>query len=396
MKKKLLFVITNLDAGGAEKSLVNLLNTIDYADYDVDLILFQKKGIFLPLLPKEVVVLEMNSDCQWFSKGLLVSCFHFLVQFKFKLFFNRILGALRHKMEKNKVIAEQESWRYFSKSIKFVTKEYDAAIGFLEKSSIYFTVDKVKATTKIGWIHTTYSNSGMSADFDINYFQQLNFIVGVSPECVLDLKHCFPSLQNKMKLIYNIISPDLISKLSLVDLSDPLMHFQPLLLTIARLSSEKGIDLALDAAVILKQKAVSFTWIVIGDGPERLSLESKIKSQGMESYFQLVGLKQNPYPYMAACTVYVQPSRYEGKSMAIEEAKILRKPIVVTDFSSSKDQIVDSETGVIAAINAPSLAEKLENLLNNPAQQNYLALNLSRQNFGTAAEIEQLYDLLNG
>ena len=392
MKKNLVFVIPSLDAGGAEKSLVNLLNTIDYSLYDVDLVLFHNRGTFLSLLPKEVVVVTLNSNYIIFTKGLPTSILGFLKKIRLDLAWNRVLFFLKNKFIKDKAIAEQSSWQNCKPAIENLPKQYDAAIGFLEKSSIYFTLDKIKATKKIGWIHTNYSNSGMKASFDLNYFKKLDALVTVSPDCASDLKNNFPTIKDKIHTIFNIISTKTI--LALASESTKELK-ETTIVTIARLSPEKGCDLAVEAAKILKERKVNFQWLVIGEGSERSSLEAKIKDYQLEDYFQLIGLYQNPYPFIKAAKLYVQPSRYEGKSMAIEEAKILQKPIIITNYLTAKDQIEPNVTGIIAEINAKSIADAIESLLSNDALQMQLMQNLSTQNFGTEEELIKLYHLIH-
>lgn len=158
MKKKILFVIPSLDSGGGEKSLINLLNTIDYNLYEVDLVLFKKKGLFLTLVPENVSITEISGNYIHFSKGLLTSCWYFLMNFNLKLVFFRILFTLKNSWIKNRAVAEQNSWNAMAHSIPVLPKMYDVAVAFLEKSSIYYVVDKVNAAKKIGWIHTNYSS----------------------------------------------------------------------------------------------------------------------------------------------------------------------------------------------------------------------------------------------
>lgn len=392
-KKNIVFVIPSLDAGGAEKSLVNLLNTIDYSLYNVDLVLFHKKGAFLSMLPKEVSIVDLNSNYYIFTKTVSVSVLAFLKKFRLDLAIHRILFFLKNRFIKNKAIAEQRSWRNIQSSINTLEKEYDAAIGFLEKSSIYFILDKINATKKIGWIHTNYSNSGMKASFDLNYFKKLDALVGVSPDCASDLKKHFPSAATKIHVIYNIVSTTTIH--SLANEKNDVVLEKNTILTIARLSHEKGCDLAIEASRILKENNIKFHWIVIGEGSERQVLENKIKEYQLENEFQLIGVRQNPYPYIKAAQLYVQPSRYEGKSMAIEEAKILQKPIIVTNYLTAKDQIEPNVTGIIAEINAESIADAIENLLSNQTIQSQLIQHLATQNFGTEVEMNKLYHLIH-
>lgn len=396
MKQNIVFVIPSLDAGGAEKSLVNLLNTIDYSLYNVDLVLLHKKGIFLGMLPKEVEVLDLNFNYITFSKELIASCFTYLKQGKFNLIFSRILFFVKNKFIKNKAVAEQKSWQNIKKAIEVLPKKYDAAIGFLEKSSLYFAVDKIDAKVKIGWIHTTYSNSGMMPEFDLDYFKKCNAVIAVSHDCELDLQNNFPEVKNKFKTIYNIVSTAVIYNLSNEKNED--VHFinsENSIVTVARLSLEKGIDLAVATSKILSEKNINFKWFVIGDGPERENLEFKINAHNLQKHFYLIGLKQNPYPYLKSCKIYVQPSQYEGKSMAIEEAKILCKPVIVTNFLTAKDQINTGINGIISEMNAESLAREIINVLQNAALQEKLQQNLSKEKLGTEDEINKLYEIIN-
>lgn len=396
MKKRIVFVIPSLDAGGGEKSLVNLLNCIDFNQYEVDLILLNKKGLFLNSIPHNVSIIKIEGNYIDFTKGLFESVLCFFIQFKFSLLFNRILYWLKNRIYKNKAKAEQSSWKNLSASISYIHNEYDVAIAFLEKSSIYFTVDKLNATKKIGWIHTNYSSSGMSADFDKNYFDKLNYIVGVSLECEENLKFNFPEFKNKIKTIHNIVSPTVIYLLANEVVLD--CNFESLsnaIVTIARLSHEKGCDLVIETGSILKKANVDFKWFIIGEGQERDHLESKIKEYNLENNVILLGLKSNPYPYLKAATLYVQPSRYEGKSIAIDEAKILNKPIVVTNFSTAKDQIQHQLNGIITDMNPDALATAISNLLNDKNLQRSLAENLSQEQLGTEDEIHKIYQLIN-
>ena len=398
MKKKILFVIPSLDAGGGEKSLINLLHALDYSLFEVDLLAFHSKGIFLQSLPANVNLITLNGDFIDFSKALCFSLIAFLKQGKFNLAWQRIQFFIKNKIEKNTSKAEQISWNSISKAIPQLTKEYDAAIGSLEKSSIYYVIEKVKATTKIGWIHTNYSKSGMQTAFDLPFFEKLNHMVTISGECASDLNFNFPSIKNKIKVIYNIVSPVLIKELSEEKIVDSKFDTTTTLniLTIARLSKEKGIDLALEAALELVKIGRSFKWYVIGDGGERYDLETKIKEYHLENRFILLGLKANPYPYLKHAFLYVQPSRYEGKSIAIDEAKILAKPIITTNYPTAKDQIATGINGIICDMNSKSIAEQIVALMDNPNLIEKFTLNLEKENLATEEEIFKLYNLIHG
>ncbi|WP_264512810.1 glycosyltransferase [Flavobacterium sp. N1719] len=395
MKKNLVFIIPSLEAGGAEKSLVNLLNTIDYQKYSVDLVLFKSGGVFAALVPKQVNFVTLNPNFQQFSRGLFSSCLYFALRFQFRLVFHRIAFFLTSRIEKNEAVAEQKNWKHMRAFITILPKKYDAAIGFLEKTSNYFAVDCVQATTKIGWIHTTYSNSGMDATWDAPYFEQFKAVIGVSPECVADLQNNFPHLKDRFQLIYNIVSPSLIGQLAAQECEDDSLFATPTtFVTIARLSPEKGLDLAIEAAKLLVEKGLTFKWLILGDGVERERLKMQIKTHQLEDYVFLLGVRQNPYPYVKRATVYVQPSRYEGKSMAIEEAKILQKPVVVTAFSSALDQIEPNVTGFIADMEGESIAHLLLKVSQDASLCEQVQNQLKTLSLGTESEIDHLYQLI--
>lgn len=392
MKKKLLFVIPSLDAGGAEKSLVNLLNVLDFSKYEVDLFLFSKKGLFLNQIPKEVNFLEGGIDFDTFKKPLQKSVFSFLLKGKFELVKARFDFYKTNKNISNKAVAEQNSWKFMEKSLLKISKKYDAAIAYLEKSSVYFVADKVNADKKFAWIHTDYETSGMQPNFDRSFFNQMNALITISENCRKSLQKKFPDCRTE--IIENISSAKLIEKLSKENIHNNSCG-QIKILTVARLSKEKGIDIAVKTAKILKDKNLDFVWEIIGSGSEEENLEKQIAAYSLKENFKLLGLKENPYPYLKNCDIYVQPSRYEGKSIAIDEALILKKPIVVTNFSTAKDQITDGKNGLIAEMNPESLAENILEICQDENLRTQLQNHFLKHNYGNENEIEKFYKLLN-
>jgi glycosyltransferase involved in cell wall biosynthesis len=394
-KKNLLFVMPSLAAGGGEKSLVNLLSQLNYDEYNVDLFLFSKNGVFLNLLPSEVNVLKSNENHIIFKDTLKNSVTNFMKNGHFNLAYSRLMFTIKNKVIKNSAVSEQYTWKYQSQSIDMLEKEYDVAIGYLEKSSIYFVVDKVKSKRKIGWIHTNYSNSGMDNRFDNPYFNQLDHVVTVSQECANALKDNFPQLKNKVKIIYNIVSPKVIYNLSNKEIKDNHLYDRDStnIVTVARLSDEKGIDHAIKSCKLLVNKGYKVKWNVLGDGNEREKLESLISSHGLNNHFNLLGIRENPYPYIKKADIYVQPSRYEGKSIAIDEAKILGKPIVVTNFKTAKDQIDNGVNGLIVGMSEEEISLGIETLLQDEDFKNNLVINLSQERLGTEEEINKVYEI---
>ncbi|TLS35770.1 glycosyltransferase [Pseudalkalibacillus caeni] len=395
MKKNLLFVMPGLSAGGGEKSLVSLLAQIDFKKYNVDLFLFNHEGIFMEYLPKEVNLLSLPESYELFSAPLLQSVNKLLLNGKPLLAINRLRYFLANRIKENISEREQISWKYLSSSLENINKKYDMAIGFLEKSSTYFCVDHVNATKKIGWVHIDYDNLGMNPEFDLIYFEKLNNIITVSEECASILKKRFPTQKEKVEVIYNIVSPIMINKMAQEKDEDLYNRKkdETVILSIGRLHYQKGYELAIEACKILINKGYNIKWNVIGEGEERNKLSKLIKENKLDDHFRLLGLNPNPYPYIQQADIYAQTSRFEGKSIAIDEAKILNKPIVVTNFSTAKDQIEDGKNGLIVNMDPNGIAEGIERLINNVTLKQNLIQNLSSLKLGTEDEIKKLYKI---
>ncbi|MGG0729865.1 glycosyltransferase [Bacillus paramycoides] len=391
MKKDVLFVINNLNCGGAEKSLISLLHTMDYSRYNVDLFLFKHEGLFFNKIPKHVNILDEPAEYQYFDMPIKAATIKCLRQGRLDIAFSRICAGYIFKSEKNKARCEQRVWRYLSKSLQTINKKYDVAIGYLEKNPVYFCIEKVKADKKIGFIHTDYDKLGMDSKIDMGYFHSLNHIVTVSEECANVLRERFPIYNDKIGVIHNVVSPSTINKMSQekVDIE----HKGIKLVSVGRLSSEKGFDLAIEACKNLIGNGYDIKWYIIGEGKDRDKFKKMIEENELQDHFLLLGLKENPYPYIRVADIYVQPSRFEGKSIAIDEAKILHKPIVVTNFSTAKDQIDNEENGIIVDMDAHSLSEGIKKLIHHEELRNKLIHNLSDEKLGTESEITKLYTL---
>ncbi|WP_338789115.1 glycosyltransferase [Metabacillus sp. FJAT-53654] len=392
MKKNILFVMNNLTSGGAEKALISLLETIDYTIYDVDLFLFKHEGLFFSKIPDQVNLLEEPFEYKYFDMSIVEALFDYLKRGRIDLVFSRLCAGFIFKSEKNRARCEQRVWKYLSKSLKSINKKYDAAIGYLEKNPVYFCIDKVNANKKIGFIHNDYDKLGMDPNIDIIYFDKLNSIVTVSEECANVLKQRFPMYKQKVEVMFNIVSPNVIDNMSLetIDFSNKGIK----LVSVGRLNHQKGFEMAIEACKKLIESGYDVKWYVIGEGEDKSKLEQLIKEYDLQEIFILLGIKENPYPYIREADIYVQPSRFEGKSIAIDEAKILHKPIVVTNFSTAKDQIRNEENGLIVDMNSQSIFEGIIKLNNDKELRSNLIENLTKESLGTESEIQKLYELM--
>jgi glycosyltransferase involved in cell wall biosynthesis len=233
----------------------------------------------------------------------------------------------------------------------------------------------------------------MDKRIDLPYFEKLDYIVTVSKECKEVLVKNFPSCEDKTKIIFNIVSPILIRSLALESTIDNFPNVYKIV-SIGRLEHQKGYDFAIDALKIVKEAGFHFRWIVLGEGVEKSKLVQQIAQNNLIDNVSFIGVKENHYPYLKLADIFMQTSRFEGKSLAIEEAKIIGRPILVTNFSTVSDQITHKETGYITGMNPESIAEGLIELMQNETLRFHLAENLSQLKLGTESEIEKIYELL--
>ncbi len=386
----------SMQSGGGEKSLLTLLQLFDYSKYNVDLMLFNPSGLFFDMLPIEVNIMPIGDKYEMFSAPLVQSAKRLLLKGKISLSVKRILYSRTVNSNKgSSLYRDQLSWKYMKSAMPAPQKKYDAAIGYLEGKPNFFVADCVDAKVKIGYIHSDYSKLETDAGIDEYFFKKLNYVVGVSDECVDVLKKAFHDLSEKFVKIENITSPKLLKKMAdkIPVEFEKNMH-KKTLLTIGRIAEPKGYDIAIDAAEILYKKGYDFKWFSIGKGELREEFERRIKEKNLQDKFVFLGERANPYPYLANCGIYVQPSYYEGKSIAIDEAKCFAKPIVATKFTTVHDQLCDGETALLADIDAVSVAEKIEQIIADENIAETLTKNLKKIKHGNEEEIEKFYALL--
>lgn len=390
MKKKILFVIPSLRSGGAEKSLITLLSLFDYEKYDVDLLIFRKDGLFYDKIPQEVNVIKDTDDYEMFDGNAKTAIRYFLKKGKISSMIDRI-KYIKCYSEPDPTVREEKMWVLLKRQLPEIEEKYDCAIGYLEGNASSFAVD-TDARRKICYVHSDFKKLNLNKKINSEIFEKCDSIVTVSQACADSLTDEFPEQKEKIVVIENITSPTLIRK----DAQSEKCYGDGFnILTVGRFSPPKGIDIAVRTCAELKKRGNTFKWYHIGMGELKSEIESLIKELRVEEDFILLGERSNPYPYIAQCDIYVQPSRYEGKSIAIDEAKCLARPIVTTNFTTVADQIQDGVNGLICQMNENDLADKIEKLINDENLRKQLSENLLNEKAGNEEEIEKFYALLN-
>ena len=395
MKKRLVFVMESMGSGGGERSLLTLLQLMDYEKYDVDLLLFNPSGLFMDMIPPQVNLIDFGKSYKIFSMPLSQSVKSYILKGKPFGALNRILYSKAvNSQNSSSLYRDQLAWKYMKKAFKNKLTGYDAAIGYLEGKPNFFVADCVDAKVKIGYVHNDYRKLQMNEKLDRSFFSKLDYLVSVSDECCNVLKEVFPEFADKVRKIENITSPSTLNKMGTAQAEEYIKTDKKILLTVGRLSPQKGYDIAVDAAEILDKSGIDFKWFAIGKGELKEEIEAKIKEKTLEEKFILLGERANPYPYINGCDIYVQSSYFEGKSIAIDEAKCFAKPIVTTKFTTVLDQLTDGETALLAEIDAQSVAEKIMQLINDENLRRTLSEKLKNEKVGNEEEIEKFYRLL--
>lgn len=387
--KKILFVINSLGLGGAEKSLTSLLNTFDFSRYSVDLLMFNKGGMFLKLLPAEVNVLDVPE--------FLISNNSIGKQLKKpKYFVSRLRAsvALKQNNKTKKLHPAQCYWKYTHNCFKPLTARYDAAIAWGQGNPTHYVAEKVTADRKIAVINVNYEGAGHNKNFDLPFYESYQNILTVSDDLKEMTCAVFPSLKERISTLYDITNAELIQKLARENVPFSKEAGRLYLVTVGRLAKQKGYDLAVDAAKILKESGVDFNWFFVGEGVARAEIESRISESKLDKQIILTGAKDNPYSYINSADIYVQTSRFEGYCLTLSEARILNKPIVSTDFDVVHNQLTNEQNGLIVKMDGKAIAEGIIRLFNDNVLKEKFIKNLKKEKKGNTEEIEKLYEII--
>lgn len=396
MKKKVFIFSHAMEIGGAERALLGLLTSFDYSKYEVDLFLLQHSGELMPLIPSKVNLLPEIKEYSGIMKPMLTA----LKQGNIKVVLGRLNGKIHaQKYNKKNGLAHSDvgveySHKYTVKCLPNITdKEYDVAISFLTPH--YIVRDKVKADKKIAWIHTDYSTIEVDVQSELQMWSRFDNIVSISADVTAAFLKKFPELKSKIVLIENILSKTFIEEQSNeFDVSNEMPADSIKLLSIGRFCEAKNFDNVPEIAIIMKAKGIDFKWYLIGYGSDEELIRTKISEYNMDDTVIVLGKKENPYPYIKACDIYVQPSRYEGKCVAVREAQILDKPVVITNYTTAKSQITDGFDGTIVPMDNAGCANALADFILDKDKQNRFISNMKTTDYSNQNEVEKIYKII--
>lgn len=405
MTKKRIFISMHyLELGGAEISLIGLLQALDYSRYDVDLFIHRHQGELMQFIPKEVNLLPELMPYACIESPLTEAIW--------KGQYGVALGRLKAKWRALRYQPKDSSkpqcaiFQYIAQEVnKYLPSleqygEYDLAISFLQPHN--YVLSKVKAKKKACWIHTDYTKVEFDVDAELPIWSVYDQIVSISPDVTRTFLQVFPSLEDKIVEIENILSSEFVRKRAdefefkfngndngNVNKISKVVN----ILSVGRFSEAKNYDNVPDICRLVREQGVDVRWYIIGYGEEAL-IRQKIHEAGMEEYVILLGKRTNPYPYMKACDIYAQPSRYEGKSVTVREAQMLCKPVVITNYSTAKSQIRDGVDGVIVLKDNEGCAKGIADFIRNKQLQNDIINYLHDHDYGNVDEVEKVYRMI--
>lgn len=391
-----------LEIGGAETALIGLLNALDPEKVDVDLFLHDHRGEMMEFIPSWVNVLPAIPAYTVLERPIKE-----LVQRGFwGIAVARLLAKLPSRWAYRQSGSALPNASVFHYMAAYTTPllplvnpvvTYDLAISFLTPHQI--TLKKVKAKRRIAWIHTDYSNIWVNRNAELPVWNGYDYIASISEDVSKTFLQVFSSLAPKLVLIENILSSKLLQlragqsskeKDSFMDGTAGEIR----LLSVGRFSEAKNYDNVPDICRRLRAEKLDVKWFLIGFGGDEALIRQRIAEAGMQDHVIILGKRSNPYPYIKACDIYVQPSRYEGKSVTVREAQMLCKPVVVTDYPTAKSQIQHGVDGVIVPLDNEGCAKGLAEVIRDKELQQRLKEYLKTHDYGNEKEVEKIYSIL--
>jgi len=395
--KRILIFSHALELGGAEKALLGLLDVIDKTEYRVDLFLMRHQGELMPYIPEGVRLLPEipRYAC------LAVPIGNVIRKGQLGVAFGRWRGKTAAKKRREQLdlpadndVALQYSHKFTLPYMPELPGEYDAAISFLTPH--YFVAEKVRAKKKIAWIHTDYSAVAVDREEQLSMWARFDRIIAISDTVRESFERLFPELTEKTVMISHALPVKYMKRKADEFSAEGEMPADGSLrlLSVGRFCCAKNFDSVPEICRQIRAGGLNVKWYLIGYGPDEALIRQRITEAGMEDHVRILGKKENPYPYIKACDLYVQPSRYEGKCVSVLEAQILARPTVITAYPTSAGQLEDGVDGAVVPLNSRECANAIAALLRDRDKMGLLSRNCANRDYSGAEEIEKLYDLI--
>lgn len=395
MKKKVMFCMSSMYLGGAERSLIGLLHCLDYSKVEVDLFLNQHAGELFHDIPEQVHILEENDKYVSLAEPIKQTIYKGNLRIACSRLFAKAFAQIKCPNAKDAGVRGDYLYRYSCWALPRIQKnvEYDVAISFIQPH--YFVIKKVRAKKKIAWIHTDYTAVHIDYASQIKMWQPYDNIISISEKVTKSFINTFPILASKVVLIENILPMKLINRQATAfDVEQEMPSDTIKLLSVGRFSYPKNFDEVPRICKKIIEAGIEVKWYLIGYGSDAELIQQKINDEEMQKYVIVLGKKDNPYPYMKHCDVYIQPSRYEGKAVTVREAQALGKAVIITNYATASSQLNDGINGIIVPMDSLKCAEGIVALLKNRERIKQLEEECQKSDFSNSDEVNKLYELI--
>lgn len=366
--KKIVFGITSLSIGGAERVLVDIVNNLK-DKFDITIFTLYGKGAFEKEIDKSIKVIRLFDNS-----------YEEMSNFKKKVIPLYVLSC-------GKFIYK-----------KYIEGKFDIQVAFLEGpiTRIFQYGNKNK---KIVWIHNDISKvfgnnfkAKLKLYIDKKTYKKYDKLIFVSKDNNESFNKLYniPELENKEEVIYNYIDKSrILEKANFTIGQEFFENDVTSIISVARLVEQKAIDRLINVHKKLIDENLIHKIYVIGDGPERENLENKIKQLKLEDSFKLMGKRENPYPYIKRADYFALLSYFEGYGMVIDEAKILNKSIIITN-TAAKEAVKGYINKLILENTEEAIFEGLKQVL-----QKNVIFEENDKEYDNSYLLEQIEKLLN-
>jgi glycosyltransferase involved in cell wall biosynthesis len=373
-----------MDMGGTEIAQIAFMKKLLSEGHKVTLLLSQKRGPLMDRVPDGVRILTIPMKKSIFLDRMMGRVidgrpFAFPVKCICKIF--------------KICIGKKRFTPFLISKTGGLPGNYDLAVEFhgYGKFPTAYTAVRVKAAKKALLFH---DSSIHWLKYVVSYLDYYDRFYCVSDAVYDKLASMFPEKRDRMEILHNFIDADEIRRKSeeIADISDFTGEFR--ILTIARLEYQKGIDIAIRAAELLKKRGIPFKWYVIGDGRERKKLSVMIRAKGLSDSFILLGIRQNPYPYLKACDLFALTSRFEGYPVTLIEARALCVPILAPDMPCIREQISDGLNGMLTEADPMKIADRINEFRKDPSMGIKMRKHMAGETIDFSADYSKIEALI--
>ena len=356
MKKKILFITTQFNQGGVEKTFIEAAKVLSPEKYDITLLLRENKTGLVYLLPDYVkVIVNKDGKYQRRPKAML----YLFLKVAFSPFGKKLSKKYDAKLKE--YINECKSKNPYKKYFK--GQSFDVVISYTVGLCTEMGLE-IPAKKRYVFFHS--ERTDIDRDIMDRCFPRYDRIVACGYGVEKMLRKEFPQYNDKIMTLLNFIDAEKILKMSKEFQPYPAERKDVAICTVGRICRMKGYDMAVKAAAILKSENYSFKWYVVGGGEKEEEIADTIEKRGLQDYFVMVGNKENPFPYIKDCDIYSQTSYNEAQPLAIMEALALGKAIVSTETLGGRAVLEDGEKGLLVPITPEGIAEGIKKFIEDP------------------------------